>query len=129
MTNIQVEDVSDVKKRLTFEVPQNKVADLLDSQYKDLRKNVQIKGFRKGKAPLTILRAQFGKQIQEEYEQLKKKKENRLYLLQMKVISLLAQKKRRDATELIVNYIENENYIYTIKDDIKTEIWIYCTYF
>ena len=66
MTNIQVEDVSDVKKRLTFEVPQDKVVDLLDSQYKDLRKNVQIRGFRKGKAPLTILRAHFGKQVQEE---------------------------------------------------------------
>ena len=66
MTNIQVEDVSEIKKRLTFEVPQNKVADVLDSQYKDLRKNVQIRGFRKGKAPLSVLRAHFGKQVQEE---------------------------------------------------------------
>ena len=29
------------------------------------------------------------------------------------------------ATELIVNYILKNNYIYTTKDDIKSEVWIY----
>ncbi len=63
--------------------------------------------------------------IQKKYKQLTKKKENKLYILRMNVISLLAQKKRRDATEEIVNYIEDNEYIYTIKDDIKSEVWIY----
>ena len=66
MTNIQVEDVSDVKKRLTFEVPQEKVASLLDTQYKDLRKNVQIRGFRKGKVPMSVLKGYFQKQVHED---------------------------------------------------------------
>lgn len=59
MTNIQVEDLSEVKKKVTVEVPQEKVLELIDSQYKDLKKTVQIKGFRKGKVPLEILRSYF----------------------------------------------------------------------
>ncbi|MBI4963601.1 MAG: trigger factor [Desulfomonile tiedjei] len=64
MTNIQVEDLSDVKKKVTVEVPQDKVLELLDSQYRDLKKTVQIKGFRKGKVPLEILRSYFKTQVE-----------------------------------------------------------------
>ena len=66
------------------------------------------------------------KQKKVKEEQIKKqKKENEFYLLRMNIISLLAQKKRREATEKIVDYIKENNYIYTIKDDIKSEVWIY----
>lgn len=64
MTNIQVEDLSEVKKKVTVEVPQDKVMELIDSQYKDLKKTVQIKGFRKGKVPLEILRSYFKQQVE-----------------------------------------------------------------
>jgi len=64
MTNIQVEDLSEVKKKVTVEVPQDKVLELIDSQYRDLKKTVQIKGFRKGKVPLEILRSYFKQQVE-----------------------------------------------------------------
>ncbi len=64
-------------------------------------------------------------QTQKEYEKINKTKENKIYLLKNKVVSLLAQKERRTATEEIVKYIEDNDYIYTIKDDVKTEVWIY----
>ena len=51
----------------------------------------------------------------------KNKKENKIYLLKTNVISYIAKKERRQATELIVDYIKEENFIYTIKDDIKSE--------
>ncbi len=63
--------------------------------------------------------------IQKEFRQTKRKKELELYSLKMSVVSLLAQKKRRQATEEIVDYIEEKENIYTIKDDIKSEVWIY----
>jgi len=50
---------------------------------------------------------------------------NEFYSLRMKIISLLAQRRRREATEEIVEYIENKNYIYTTKDDTSSEVWIY----
>ena len=42
MTNIQVEDVSDIKKKIVVEVPSQTVTEMLDAEYRDLKKNVQI---------------------------------------------------------------------------------------
>ncbi|MFC1834817.1 trigger factor [Thermodesulfobacteriota bacterium] len=69
MTNIQVEDLSDVKKRVTFEIPHEKFACVVDSQFRDLKKTVQLKGFRKGKVPLGILRAYFKDKVEAEAKQ------------------------------------------------------------
>jgi trigger factor len=66
MTNILVEDLSAVKKKVTFEIPQEKVSELMDAEFRDLKKTVQIKGFRKGKVPLNILRAYFKSQVEDE---------------------------------------------------------------
>lgn len=64
MTNILVEDLSAVKKKITFEVPEEKVTSLLDEEYRDLKRTVQIKGFRKGKVPLNILRSYFKSKVE-----------------------------------------------------------------
>ncbi len=65
------------------------------------------------------------KELQEDYITKKNNLSNELYILQMKVIKQLAEKKKEVATELIVDYIEKNYYIYTTKDDIKSEMWIY----
>jgi trigger factor len=64
MTNIQVEDLTEIKKKVTFEVPQEKVLEMIDAEYKDLKKTVQIKGFRKGKVPLEIVRGYFKTKVE-----------------------------------------------------------------
>ncbi|MBM4325587.1 MAG: trigger factor [Deltaproteobacteria bacterium] len=66
MTNILVEDLTAVRKKVTFEIPQEKVSELIDAEFRDLKKTVQIKGFRKGKVPITILRAYFKSQVEDE---------------------------------------------------------------
>jgi trigger factor len=63
MTSIQVEDLSQVKKKITLEVPEDTVTSVIDSQYRDLKKTVQLKGFRKGKVPLDIIRSYFKSQV------------------------------------------------------------------
>jgi trigger factor len=63
MTNIQVEDLTDVKKKVVFEIPADRVQEMMDSQYRDLKKTVQLKGFRKGKVPLDLIRSFFKKQV------------------------------------------------------------------
>lgn len=45
--------------------------------------------------------------------------------LQKKVLTQIALKKKENATEMIVKEIEKNNYIYTTRDDIKSEMWIY----
>lgn len=64
MTNIQVEDVSQFRKKITFEVPEERVSDILESEYRDLKKTVQIKGFRRGKAPLNIVKSYFRTKVE-----------------------------------------------------------------
>ncbi|MEJ2717147.1 MAG: trigger factor [Deltaproteobacteria bacterium] len=64
MTNIQVEDVSDIKKKIVVEVPPETVAEMLDAEYRDLKKTVQVKGFRRGKVPLEILRSYFREKVE-----------------------------------------------------------------
>lgn len=59
MTTIEVEDISAIKKKVTFEVPETRVQDMIDQEYRELKKTVQIKGFRRGKVPLNILRSYF----------------------------------------------------------------------
>jgi len=64
-------------------------------------------------------------QTQKEYAKKQKKDENEVYSLKMEVVSLIAQKKRREATELVVDFIENKEYIYSTREDTKSEMWIY----
>lgn len=50
---------------------------------------------------------------------------NELDTVKMDVVSLLLQKNRNRATEEIVKYILKNNKLYTTRDDIKSEVWIY----
>jgi len=45
--------------------------------------------------------------------------------LRDKILEQLLLRKRNIATELLVKKIQKENYIYTTRDDIKSEMWIY----
>ncbi len=58
--NVRVEDVSPIKKKLFVEVAADHVAEELESAFKKIAKSANIKGFRKGKVPRTILEQQFG---------------------------------------------------------------------
>lgn len=45
--------------------------------------------------------------------------------LQKELFTALAMKDRDKATELLVKEIEDKKYIYTTKDDLKSEMWVY----
>ena len=60
---VTVEDISSVKKTLHIEVPQSEVAKELDTAYAHLKKNAQIKGYRPGKVPRSVLERKFKKDV------------------------------------------------------------------
>ena len=62
----QVEDVSAVAKRLKVEIEPAEVTRTLEKAYKRLSKQVQLKGFRPGKAPRSILERRYGPQVNQE---------------------------------------------------------------
>ncbi len=63
---VKVEDVSPVKKRLLFDIPWDNVKEELDAVYREVGKTSQIKGFRKGKIPRSVLEAYFKENVENE---------------------------------------------------------------
>lgn len=63
---VRIEDVSPVEKKLIVEVPWDTVNDKLGDMYRKLSKSVQLRGFRKGKVPRSVLQRMYGKHIQTE---------------------------------------------------------------
>jgi trigger factor len=52
---VKVEDVSPVKKKLSFDVPWDDVKKEMDAVYREVNRTAKVKGFRKGKVPRNIL--------------------------------------------------------------------------
>ena len=59
----EFEDVSPVEKRLKVEIDKAQVNKKLDDSYRQLGRQVNIKGFRPGKAPRSLLESMFGKKV------------------------------------------------------------------
>ncbi len=57
--SVKVEDISQVKKKISFEIPWAFVKDELENVYRDIGKKAKIKGFRPGKIPRKILENHF----------------------------------------------------------------------
>lgn len=63
---VSVEDRQGLFKNLKVEVEGDVVKSALDEVYNYLKENAEVEGFRKGKAPLWIIRAKFREYIKEE---------------------------------------------------------------
>ena len=59
-----VENLSNLEKKITVEVPLETVKAEFLQAYKYLQKNVELKGFRKGKAPIETIRKMYADKIQ-----------------------------------------------------------------
>ena len=63
---MKMEEISLVKKKLSFEIPWSKVKEELDAVYRDVGKKAKIKGFRPGKIPRKVLESHFKEHAEEE---------------------------------------------------------------
>lgn len=57
---VEIQEISPIKKKLLFEVPEAEYQTELNKAYDKLKKKVQIKGFRKGKVPRNVLEKYYG---------------------------------------------------------------------
>jgi len=64
-TQVHIEDVSGAKKIITIEIPEKVVTKELDSAFRELKKKANVKGFRPGKVPRSVLERMFGKDVNE----------------------------------------------------------------
>ncbi len=63
---IVVENVSDLGRKLTITLPEDMVGKELDKAYNKLKKDVRIKGFRRGKIPRSVLEKNYRQQVEAE---------------------------------------------------------------
>ncbi len=61
---IKIEELSVVKKKLSFEIPWSEVKDELDIVYREIGKKAKLKGFRPGKIPRKVLETYFKEQAE-----------------------------------------------------------------
>ena len=60
----RVTDLSDVEKELIIDVPADELVPHFDEAYKRQMQKIEIKGFRKGKAPLSLVKKIYGESIE-----------------------------------------------------------------
>jgi trigger factor len=65
-TAVKIEDISSVKKKLSFDIPWADVKSELDTVYRKVGKTAKIKGFRPGKIPRAILESYYREQAEQE---------------------------------------------------------------
>ncbi len=64
--NVQVEEISSVKRKLHIVVPAQVVTDEFDRAYRELKRTARVKGFRPGKAPRSLLERFYGDLVRRE---------------------------------------------------------------
>ncbi len=64
--DIAVESVGELTRKLTITLPSEDVSKALDKAYNKLKKDVHIKGFRRGKVPRTVLEKNYRDQVRAE---------------------------------------------------------------
>ena len=63
---VTIEEAGPCKKKVSIEIPEEAIKMATDEQYKTLRKDALVPGFRKGRAPRRLLEKRFGKDTTEQ---------------------------------------------------------------
>ena len=63
---VTIEEAGPCKKKVFIEIPWESIKNLTDEEYKNLRKEALVPGFRKGRAPRRLLEKRFGKETSEQ---------------------------------------------------------------
>jgi trigger factor len=63
---VSLESVGKLERRMQVQVPAEQVAAQINTRLKQLSRTARLNGFRPGKAPLTVIRQQFGPQVHRE---------------------------------------------------------------
>ena len=63
---VSVESIGNLERRMQVQVPAERVSEEIAARLKNLSRTARLKGFRPGKAPLKVIRQQFGTQVHRE---------------------------------------------------------------
>ncbi len=63
---VTIEDSGPCKKKVVVEIPAETIKSALDERYGELRRDAEVPGFRKGRAPVRLLEKRFGSEVSEQ---------------------------------------------------------------
>ncbi len=63
---VNIEEIGPCKKKITVQVPSERVKEKLEESYRELESNAQVPGFRVGHAPRKLIENRFGKAVAED---------------------------------------------------------------
>ncbi len=64
--NVQVENVSSVKKKISVEISADRVSEEIAKAYKKIAKSAKVKGFRAGKVPMSVVENYYVDQMKQD---------------------------------------------------------------
>jgi len=114
--DIAVENVSELSRKVTITLPADYVRKELDKSYKKLKKDVKLKGFRRGKIPVAVLEKNFGEQVQAEVGE-KLVQETYFDAIEEKGIDAVVHPEIKE-----VDFADDGTFTYVAMVDIKPEI-------
>jgi len=63
---VSVENISDLERRMTVQVPAERVDEAVEERLKSLRPRTKVDGFRPGKVPASVVRRMYGASVRDE---------------------------------------------------------------
>jgi trigger factor len=110
---VSVNDITEVEKEVQIQVPAEEVKPKLEEAFREGQAGIEIKGFRKGKAPIGMIKKLFGSSIE---QQALTDLANELYrkVVEEKSIQALGEPVMTD-----MNYKEGENFTFKVKYEVK----------
>lgn len=111
-----IEKTSGLGRKLNVEISATKVTSAFDKVYKGLQKNANIKGFRKGKAPLNIIKQMYADRVKQDVLE---------DLVSMAYSSALKEHTLHPVSEPTVNFDkleEDGDFSFTAEFEIRPEV-------
>ncbi len=111
-----LEKVSSLQRKINVEIPTTVVQNTFNRIFQDLQKEVTIKGFRKGRAPLGTIRSMYGDRVKQDVAQ---------ELIQMHYIKALTEHKLEPISNPEFEFdvpSETQDFSFSASFDIRPEI-------
>ncbi len=61
--SVEADDIGTLRKKLTVTVPRELIDDRMQEQFSELKREAQVDGFRRGRAPLRLIQRRFGRDV------------------------------------------------------------------
>ncbi|MCI5117008.1 MAG: trigger factor [Candidatus Electrothrix sp. LOE1_4_5] len=111
--DVAIEEVSELARKVTVTLPAEDVQKKLDKKYNELKKEVSLKGFRRGKAPMSIIKKNFRDRVEPEVAE-KLVQDTYFDAIEEKKIDVIVHPEIRETT-----YADDGSFTYVALVDVK----------